>query len=57
MSVLDKIGPRKKFRDSLTVEIEADLIREIRKEAKKRNLKIREIVEAGFKTFLEEIKK
>ena len=47
--------PQFKRRVSITVQVEQELIARVRIEAKKRKLKLREVIEYGMKAFLKGI--
>lgn len=53
--MIEKIKKQKKT--PLSLQIEADLLKQVKTEAKKKDIRIRQIVEAGFRTFLEECQK
>lgn len=49
--------PTKEKKHSLTVEVKEPLLDQIKKEARLREITLRQIVEAGFEQFLNDLKK
>ena len=49
--------PEKKQKTKIGLEIDAALLERVKAEAKKRNLKLREVFEFGLKKFLQETEK